>query len=211
MSKKTNGLYEFGPYRLDAAQRLLTRARESVTLAPKTFDLLLILVESCGRVLTKKELMNAFWPDTFVEEANLPFQISGLRKALGDDGGQWIETLPKHGYRFTAPVARIGGQPASSRKVLPWLIAASVVLGAAAVALRHPGKPSVHNLTTIPLTAYQGDERQPSFSPDGNQVAFSWNGNGPAQLRYLRQSDRSRFGAAADYRSRGRFQPRLVP
>ena len=106
---QASSLYEFGPYRLDAAQRLLTRAGESVTLAPKTFDLLLILVESGGRVLTKQDLMNALWPDTFVEEANLPFQVSGLRKALGDEGSRWIETLPKHGYRFNAQVTQIGG------------------------------------------------------------------------------------------------------
>ena len=64
--------------------------------------LLLILVESQGRALSKAHLMSALWPDTFVEEANLPFQISALRKALGDDGARWIETLPKHGYRFNA-------------------------------------------------------------------------------------------------------------
>ena len=81
MPLQANGLYEFGVYRLDAAQRLLTRGDESVVLAPKTFDLLLILVESRGRVLTKKHLMNALWPDTFVEEANLSFQVSALRES----------------------------------------------------------------------------------------------------------------------------------
>ena len=121
---QANGLYEFDGYRLDAAQRLLTRAGESVVLAPKTFDLLLVLVESRGRVLTKKDLMDALWPDTFVEEANLPFQISSLRKALGEEGAEWIETLPKHGYRFTVPVTRarvMSGQHSSRRcrRVVP--------------------------------------------------------------------------------------------
>src|SRR6266446_473414 len=103
----TNGLYEFGSFRLDAAKRLLTRAGESVTLAPKTFDLLLFLAESQGRALTKAELMQALWPDTFVEEANLSFQMSALRRALGEEGTEWIETVPKHGYRFTAAVTKI--------------------------------------------------------------------------------------------------------
>ena len=71
MSNQANGLYEFEPYRLDQAKRLLTRSGESIALAPKTFDLLLLLVGGQGRVLTKTELMTALWPDTFVDEASL--------------------------------------------------------------------------------------------------------------------------------------------
>jgi DNA-binding winged helix-turn-helix (wHTH) protein len=100
MPNERKGLYEFGPFRIDAARRLLTRDGRAVPLKPKTFDLLLILVESQGRVLTKSALMKALWPDTFVEEANLSFQISTLRKALGEQASEWIETVPKHGYRF---------------------------------------------------------------------------------------------------------------
>jgi DNA-binding winged helix-turn-helix (wHTH) protein len=145
--------YEFGPYRLDAAQRLLTRGEETVVLAPKTFDLLLILVESRGRVLTKKELMNALWPDTFVDEANLPFQISALRKALGEEGAEWIDTLPKHGYRFAATVKKIGGDGAGSaasealrsrwtlRRLAPWLIAGVTTLVAVTVVVLHLSQP----------------------------------------------------------------------
>jgi DNA-binding winged helix-turn-helix (wHTH) protein/Tol biopolymer transport system component len=107
MDNTAGALYEFGPYRLDCPKRLLLRDGKSLTLAPKTFDLLLLLVESQGRVLTKKELMGALWPDTFVEEANLAFQISGLRKALGDEGAEWIETVPRHGYRFSGAVFQL--------------------------------------------------------------------------------------------------------
>src|SRR4051794_31784310 len=107
MSNRRNGLYEFGTYRLDVPKRLLTRSGEAVTLAPKAFDLLLLLAESQGRVLTKQELMKALWPDTFVQEANLTFQMSTLRKALGEEGTPWIETVPKHGYRFTAAVTDV--------------------------------------------------------------------------------------------------------
>src|ERR1700738_1948338 len=137
LSNQTNGLYEFGSFPLDAAKRLLSRAREPVTLAPKTYDLLLLLVDGEGRVFTKRELMNALWADTFVEEASLSYQIATLRKALGKEGDAWIETVPKHGYRFTAqitkvagdgmrPVESIGLPPASEprpRQLAPWLIA----------------------------------------------------------------------------------------
>jgi DNA-binding winged helix-turn-helix (wHTH) protein len=86
MSNNAHGLYEFGSYRLDAAKRLLTQSGESIALAPKTFDLLLLLVGGQGRVLTKREVMNFLWPDTFVEEASLSYQVATLRKALGSEG-----------------------------------------------------------------------------------------------------------------------------
>src|SRR5215470_1868561 len=101
------GLYEFGPYRLDPSKRLLIREGRHLAVPPKTFDLLLLLVEGRGRVFTKKELMGALWPDTFVEEANLSFQISALRKILGENGTDWIETLPRYGYRFNSDVVEI--------------------------------------------------------------------------------------------------------
>ena len=104
MRSPSNDLYEFGPCRLDAGQRVLTREHQRVPLPPKTFDLLLLLVRNPGRAFSKQELMTALWPDTFVEEANLSFQISTLRKALGDGASAWIETVPKHGYRFAADV-----------------------------------------------------------------------------------------------------------
>src|SRR5687768_3198788 len=97
-------LYEFGAYRLDPAARVLSLRDRPIALPPKSFDLLLMLVERRSRVLKRDELIRELWPDTIVEEANLTFQVSTLRKALGEDGSRWIETVPKHGYRFTAPV-----------------------------------------------------------------------------------------------------------
>lgn len=101
-------VFEFGEFRLDAADKLLLRAGEIVPLTPKAFDVLLALVESGGRLLGKEELMRAVWPETFVEEANLTVNIHTLRKALGESGGGrlYIETVPKRGYRFTAGVRR---------------------------------------------------------------------------------------------------------
>src|SRR5262245_8107699 len=106
MSQRPKHIYEFGPFRLDAAEHLLLRDGEAIPLTPKAFDLLLALVERHGRLLEKDELLKKVWPDTFVEEANLASNISQLRKALGDgeNGLRYIETVPKRGYRFIASV-----------------------------------------------------------------------------------------------------------
>ena len=89
-------------------ERLLLKAGQPVSLTPKAFDLLVYLVERHGQLVAKKDLLSAVWPDTFVEEANLTYTISALRKALGDsqDGERYIQTVPTRGYRFVAPVAR---------------------------------------------------------------------------------------------------------
>jgi DNA-binding winged helix-turn-helix (wHTH) protein/TolB-like protein/Tfp pilus assembly protein PilF len=107
MGHQPKKIFEFGPYQLDAAERLLLRHREVVPLQPKVFDLLLALVERHGHLLEKDELMSAVWPDTFVSEANLANNISILRKTLGENGQQFIETAPKRGYRFVAAVREL--------------------------------------------------------------------------------------------------------
>jgi DNA-binding winged helix-turn-helix (wHTH) protein/TolB-like protein len=107
-------LYEFGDFRLDPAEHLLLRDGEPVSLTPKTFDLLVHLVEHRGRLVSKDQLLKALWPESFVEEANLTVSISALRKALGEKRGapQYIDTVPKKGYRFVANVAQIERPPA---------------------------------------------------------------------------------------------------
>ncbi|HEV2667728.1 MAG TPA: winged helix-turn-helix domain-containing protein, partial [Blastocatellia bacterium] len=109
MNQPAKCFYEFGPFRLDTAERLLLRNGEEVSLTPKVFDLLLVLVENGGHILEKDELMKAIWPDAVVEEANLTRNISTLRKALGEsqDARQYIETIPWRGYRFVASVREI--------------------------------------------------------------------------------------------------------
>jgi TolB-like protein/DNA-binding winged helix-turn-helix (wHTH) protein/Flp pilus assembly protein TadD len=106
MNLSAGHFYEFGPFRLDTAERLLLRDGEEVLLTPKVFDLLLVLVENSGHILEKDELMKAIWPDAVVEETNLTRNISTLRKALGEspDTHQYIETIPWRGYRFVATV-----------------------------------------------------------------------------------------------------------
>ncbi len=103
MSKQTKHVYEFGAFRVDAGQGLLTREGEVIPLAPKAFDILLVLVQGGGLVIPKEELMTRVWPDSFVEETNISRNIFTLRQALGD---QYIETVPKRGYRFVGPVTQ---------------------------------------------------------------------------------------------------------
>lgn len=103
-------IYEFGSFRIDAEDRVLLQNGEAVPLQPKTFDLLLFLVENRGRALGKDELMTKVWTDAIVEESNLTQHIYILRKilSLDADGQRYIETMPKRGYRFTATVSQTG-------------------------------------------------------------------------------------------------------
>src|SRR5713226_5041541 len=109
MAEKTDLIYEFGRFRLYAAQRILVHNGEPVALTPKGFDTLLLLVESRGQILEKDELMRALWPETFVEEGNLNQIIFVVRKVLGDDrnGDRFIQTIPRRGYKFVASVTEI--------------------------------------------------------------------------------------------------------
>src|SRR5215831_5142098 len=106
MSRPDRHAYEFGPFRLSPAEGHLLREGNPVTLTPKAFEALVLLVERQGHLIEKEELMKSLWPDTFVEEANLAHHVWRLRKALEDskEVAQYIETVPKRGYRFIAPV-----------------------------------------------------------------------------------------------------------
>ena len=99
-------MYKFGPFVLDTLQHALLKEGKPVPLTPKTYDTLLVLVKNRGRMLSKDELMNTLWPDSFVEEANLTQQVSMIRKALGDSSGdpRYVHTVPGRGYRFTPEV-----------------------------------------------------------------------------------------------------------
>ena len=101
---------QFGPFVIDVRERLLERDGQPVALTPKAFDLLAALVEQPGRLITKDELLRKVWPDTFVEESNLAYNVFALRKALGDtaEEGRFIETVPKRGYRFKAVLTPVG-------------------------------------------------------------------------------------------------------
>lgn len=106
MKLQTKQLFEFGSFRLVPRERRLYRGGESVALPPKEFDLLLLLVSNAGQPLGRENLIKSIWPNTVVEEANLNVHVSALRKILSDSSGEqnYIETLPRLGYRFVAPV-----------------------------------------------------------------------------------------------------------
>lgn len=105
MTKGDTELYEFGPFRLDAAEAVLLRDGRPVPLTLKAYETLLVLIRDNGHIVSKEDLLKAVWPDTFVEEGNLSHNIWTLRKALGEtEDGKYIETVPRRGYRFTATV-----------------------------------------------------------------------------------------------------------
>jgi len=107
MGQPDSHTYEFGRFRLMPAERILLREGEQVPLTPKVFDILITLVEKSGQVVEKDDLMKRVWPTTFVEEGNLTQNVSLLRKALGEtaNGVQFIETVPRRGYRFVADIS----------------------------------------------------------------------------------------------------------
>lgn len=112
MERLSGKIYTFGRFSVDARERLLFDGTDTISLTPKAFDTLLLLIENAGHVLSKQEIMETVWEDSFVEENNLAQNISMLRKALGEGGAgggaKFIETVSKRGYRFIAPVEIAG-------------------------------------------------------------------------------------------------------
>ena len=116
-SQKANHIYRFGSFTLNKAEQQLLRNGEPVRLAPKAFEVLLVLIQNRGCLVTKEKLLEEVWPDAFVEEANLSVNVASLRKALDEDDDEWrcIETVPKHGYRFVSPVSEVTDESARTR------------------------------------------------------------------------------------------------
>jgi eukaryotic-like serine/threonine-protein kinase len=112
---KTRQLYAFGPFRVDADKELLLRDNQAVPLAPKAFQVLLVLIRRQKELVTKDELLKTVWPDTFVEEANLSRNVFLLRKALGESpqDHQYVVTVPGRGYRFAEDVQFVPGAEVS--------------------------------------------------------------------------------------------------
>ncbi len=165
MSATTKATFAFGAYRLNPTERLLLREQVPVPLPPKAFDALVVMVENRGRLLGKDELLKSVWPDSFVEEANLTQHVSILRKALrdGEDGLQYIETVPRHGYRFVAEVREFSSVAAASsgtaaaeaaeaRQGRVWKITVPVMVAALLVALFVAGALSYRSHQSKALT-----------------------------------------------------------
>ena len=184
---KNGEVYEFGPYRLDESERTLTRGGSPVSIKPKEFDTLLYLVSHAGRTVTREELIKAVWPDTFVEDGNLNYNISQLRRILGENAQDtsYIQTLPKRGYRFIAvdegDDARKGDATVLKREssTLIWVIAVTGLVGIAALALMagyfiRPAEPArVKFQVTLPSKAVLSPASPPAISPDGRRLAFT--------------------------------------
>src|SRR5262245_11632819 len=101
MTKQPNHFHAFGPFRLDVSERRLSRGEQAIQLTPRQFELLWLFVQHSGHILTKNELIEKLWPDTYVAEATLTRSISRLRELLAHDAeSQYIETIPRQGYRF---------------------------------------------------------------------------------------------------------------
>ena len=181
-------LYRFGAFSLNPETRVLLRNADMVPLPPKSIDLLLALLQNAGQPLPKEALIQAVWPDTFVEENNLAHHISALRKTLGDGPGgkTYIETIPKRGYRFVAEVtegveddgaaepepATPPASPTRFRLTLPKLAVATAIAAAAALlslwalSPRRPATPLFESLAVLPFQNLSGDPNQ-NYVSDG--------------------------------------------
>ncbi|MEN3330673.1 MAG: hypothetical protein V7641_38 [Blastocatellia bacterium] len=148
MTRSARQLYEFGPFRLDAAKAVLWRGRQVVPLTPRLLEMLLVFVENSEQVIEKDELMSRLWPDSIVEESNLTVNISALRKALGQRGNEnrYIVTVPGRGYRFIAEVKEVTEQ--ETEVLLEKHSHTEIVIeeeddeGRAVASLRSPPKPA---------------------------------------------------------------------
>lgn len=210
-------IYIFGNYRLDVQDCRLWHGDTSIALPPKAFDILHVLIQNAGQLIEKKALLQAVWPNTFVEEGNLSVYVSALRKIFGKESPEceFIETVPRRGYRFTASVTKIvssndllsplkdsgdvpplpaaaspersapesyGARAMGAPAHIPWgvlavILAATVFLAAimGVVRNRHPQTGLVHAASdSRPLTSEPGVYSWPTFSPDGNRLAYSW-------------------------------------
>ena len=190
MSGEIRPSYEFGPFRLEPSEHRLCRAGQPVALTPKAFDVLRVLVEHAGHLVEKDTLVKEVWPDNFVEEGALNRNVFVIRKALGETPEQrYVETVPKRGYRFVAPVITVDGNQSrtlfdsESRKVSAKRIAS---IGAALTVLVLVGltvtilfrEPTRQPSSRAELTArhrqvtFTGREGTPTLSPDGKRIAY---------------------------------------
>ena len=168
MAQPDSHSYDFGRFRLKTAERILLREGELVPLTPKVFDILITLVENRGQVVAKDDLMKRVWPSTYVEEGNLTQNISLLRKALGESPGgiQFIETVPRRGYRFVADIneAWDGGHlngPAETPAVAPIAVAET------AETVSHPNNSGSLPVVSIPAAAsdrFAWFKRSPTYA-----------------------------------------------
>jgi eukaryotic-like serine/threonine-protein kinase len=177
-------IYEFGDFRADPAEQLLLHRGQPVALTPKVFETLLILLKSEGRLIDKDDFIRQLWPGVFVEDVALAKNISYLRRALGDgkNGVDLIQTVPKRGYRFGAPVRKVAEQNASlantdrdvpteglatatpaKKWVFAFFIALAIAIGAGAFLLFFHGKRVLSANDTVVLADFANSTGDPVF------------------------------------------------
>jgi len=213
MSWPIEQTYRFGEFTIDPQQKILLRNDRPLPLAPKVFDTLLILVDSGGRLVAKEELMRRLWPDTFVEESNLTFNIQQIRKALGDNARQprFVETVARRGYRFIAEVngnsaataapetelsrAGISNSPPAKKKAYLAISAIAVMMVVvAALVLWFARVRRATSTSSVPIlsTPFKSEKFatggviRAAITPDGKYVAYT-NESGGKESIWLRQ------------------------
>jgi Tol biopolymer transport system component/DNA-binding winged helix-turn-helix (wHTH) protein len=183
----------FGPYEVDTASAELRKHGLRVQLQEQPFRILTALLDRPGEVVSREDLISRLWADgTHVDyDRGLNAAVTRLRQALSDSAERprYVETVSRRGYRFIAPIEGLVERDAASaapdaaphrertKRHLVWIVAGCVAIAIVPMVLlltrRESALPAPH---VAPLTSYQGVETEPSFSPDGSQVAFSWNG-----------------------------------
>ena len=219
---KSKHLYRFGPYRLDALERVLLRDGQPITLPPKDLETLFVLVERAGHIVEKEELLEKVWPGVFIEEGNLARHIFNLRQVLGDtpDGRKYIETIPKRGYRFVAAVhedsepaapplpaqqashhvpSTVPVPPGQKRSPWVWPLALLVLILPAILIARHfwpPQNPSPQKamLAVLPFVNLSGDAHEDYFADGLTEEMIAQLGQlQPAQLGVIARTSTVRY------------------
>jgi Tol biopolymer transport system component/DNA-binding winged helix-turn-helix (wHTH) protein len=215
---RSPSIVRFGDFEVDLRSRELRKRGVRIALQDRPLQVLEALLRTPGQLVSRETLRQELWPsDTFVDfDHGLNTAVRRLREALGDTAGRprFVETLPRRGYRFIAPVGVVTEQPVEARasavaaapavatatiearstvpssgsekwhrsRLLPMLGGAAVVLVGTLVVITQPWRPSPAAPAPsrlVPLTTSAGSEVTPTLSPDGNQVAFAWNGERP--------------------------------
>ncbi|HKE56500.1 MAG TPA: winged helix-turn-helix domain-containing protein [Pyrinomonadaceae bacterium] len=193
-----NGAFRVGEFYIEPQLNTITRDDKPTRVEPKVMQVLQCLSDTAGEVVLKEQLMRSVWADTIVTDDVLTRAVSELRKAFRDDSKEprYIQTIPKSGYRLIADVSVVNGKnggghveatgqdntmstipQARSRRSIWLIVFLMTALGATWLYLsQRRSEPARPTMRVVPFTSFPGREDQPALSPDGNQIAFAWNG-----------------------------------